>query len=79
MVWKSAYELQLSRATLEALVRKGWAESKITNGYMFSPRTCIFYRARRPTKDAADYRKARGILQGKGIDAVEDIRKLRGG
>ena len=32
-----------------------------------------------PTQDAADYRRARGVLQGKGIDAVEDVRKLRGG
>ena len=31
------------------------------------------------TQDAADYRKARGVLQGSGIDAVADVRKLRGG
>ena len=31
------------------------------------------------TKDAADFRKARGALQIEGLDAVEEIRKLRGG
>lgn len=31
------------------------------------------------TQDAADYKRARAVLQGKGIDAVEDARKLRGG
>ncbi len=45
MVWKSAYDLRVSLATLDALVRKGWAESKVTTGYMFSPRTNIYYRA----------------------------------
>jgi len=34
---------------------------------------------RQLTQRAADYKKARGVLQGKGIDAVEDVRKLRGG
>jgi len=28
---------------------------------------------------AADYRKARGALHIEGLDAVEEIRKLRGG
>lgn len=31
------------------------------------------------TKDAADYRKARGALRIEGLDAVKEIRKLRGG
>lgn len=31
------------------------------------------------TKDAADFRKARGALHIDGLDAVEEIRKLRGG
>lgn len=54
MFWKTAYDLQVSLATLNALVRKGWAESKVTNGYMFSPRTCIYYRACRPTPHAPE-------------------------
>lgn len=33
----------------------------------------------RPTQDAADFRKTRGALQIEGLDAVEEIRKLRGG
>lgn len=33
----------------------------------------------RLTMRAADFRRARGVLQGKGIDPVEDVRKLRGG
>ena len=34
---------------------------------------------RQLTKDAADFRKARGVLHIDGLDAVEEIRKLRGG
>ena len=40
---------------------------------------CVFKFWRNPTKDAADFRKARGVLHIDGLDAVEEIRKLRGG
>ena len=47
VMWSSAYELGLSRSTLDALVRKGLAESKGAGspGSVFSPRTTILYRA----------------------------------
>ena len=56
MVWKSAYDVRASMATMEALVKKGWAESKGHGslGSMYSPRTTVMYRAIRPTKHAPD-------------------------
>jgi len=33
----------------------------------------------RPTKDAADFRRARGAFHIEGLNAVEAVRKLRGG
>ena len=45
--WRSAYDLGVSMATLDALVRKGKAK-KTTGGnlgMMFSPRTCAKYLA----------------------------------
>lgn len=43
-VWQSAYELQVSIATLNALERKGFVENMRTSGAMFSPRTNILWR-----------------------------------
>jgi len=40
----SAYELKISRNTLEALVKKGLAESKHEAGAFSFPRTGILYR-----------------------------------
>jgi len=56
MIWKSAYDVKASMATMEALVKKGWAESKGhgTLGSMYSPRTTVMYRAIHPTKHAPD-------------------------
>ena len=42
--WESAYSLQCHRGTLEALVRKGYAERRRSLGWMFFPRTGIEYR-----------------------------------
>lgn len=56
MVWKTAYDIQVSMATLDALVRKGWAESKGHGslGSSYSPRTTVYYRAVCPTSRAVD-------------------------
>lgn len=47
-VWSSAYDLQLSMQTLDALVKRGLAErrNEAALGAMFSPRTVIQYRRR---------------------------------
>jgi hypothetical protein len=56
MFWKSAYDVKASMATMEALVKKGWAKSKGHGslGSMYSPRTTVMYRAIRPTTLAVD-------------------------
>ena len=45
--WQSAYELQESRAVLNALVRKELAIVKYDLGHIFSPRTSIYYRRKK--------------------------------
>jgi len=42
--WKSSYDLQINRRTLQSLVRIGLVENKFHIGSIFSPGTCIFYR-----------------------------------
>lgn len=42
--WQSAYNLKESLPTLNALVRKGLAESQMGLGYLFLPRTEIKFR-----------------------------------
>lgn len=53
--WKSAYDLQVSMATLNALVEKGFLERRGvgTLGAHYSPRTTVEYRVC-PTKHAPD-------------------------
>ena len=41
--WYSSYELQVSLATLGALLNKGMVESKSEIGYLYSPCTCILW------------------------------------
>lgn len=47
VLWKSAYELQESKGTLDALVRRGLADRKHGIGSMAFPRTNVTYRRRR--------------------------------
>jgi len=42
--WLSSYDLQIGINTLNALVRKGLAVSKRTDGAMAFPRSCIFFK-----------------------------------
>jgi hypothetical protein len=52
--WQSAYDLQESITTLDALVGKGFAARKVnTLGSMFSPRTSCLYRRHDALADAA--------------------------
>ena len=53
--WKSAYDMQVSMATLNALVEKGFLERRGvgTLGAHYSPRTTVEYRVC-PTKHAPD-------------------------
>lgn len=46
--WKSAYELNESISTLDALVRRNFAEKKTEPGYMFSRRVHTLYRSDSP-------------------------------
>ena len=43
-VWYTAYDLNTSLSTLNALKNKGVIESTYTSGYFYSPRTCILFR-----------------------------------
>ena len=45
-VWKSAYDMQETRGTLDSLVNKGLAERSYSGGFGFSgfERTSTFYR-----------------------------------
>lgn len=43
-MWQSAYELQASRATLNALVKKGLVQRRGGLGAILDPRTSIQYR-----------------------------------
>ena len=45
--WTTAYQLQMPRSTLDALVRKGLVEKRGVGylGTLFSPRTTIQYRS----------------------------------
>ena len=45
-LWRDAYELRASTATLDALVRKGLLERRGQGGLgaMYSPRTAVEYR-----------------------------------
>lgn len=45
-VWYSAYNLQVSIATLRALVKKGILESKSGLGSLFDPRSNVMFRLR---------------------------------
>lgn len=42
--WKNPCNLKFSLSTLNALVRKGYAESKETFGVGWFPRSCTFFR-----------------------------------
>lgn len=42
--WKSAYELRARLDTLNAIVNKGYAESKRGLGSSAFPRSCIYFR-----------------------------------
>lgn len=42
--WKSAYELQARLDTLDAIVRKGYAESRATIGHVAFPHNCIYFK-----------------------------------
>jgi len=42
--WRSAYDLQCSLSTLNALVSKGEAIKRHNLGSSFSPRTCIEFK-----------------------------------
>jgi len=57
--WKSAYDMQASMATLNALVEKGFLERRGvgTLGAHYSPRTTVEYRVC-PTKRAPDAEEA---------------------
>ena len=51
--WRSAYELQVSRATLRALMTRGLVQSRGAGGLnaLLSPRTTIEYRLIPPHPD----------------------------
>ena len=43
-IWHTAYDLQCSKATLDALHSRGLVDKKFGPGSMFSPRTNIYYK-----------------------------------
>jgi hypothetical protein len=45
--WKTAYDTQSRITTLDALSDKGLLERECRLGYIFSPRTSIFYRLKK--------------------------------
>ena len=55
-----------------AHVYRHWTQASFSRVYRLIEQRLL-------TKDAADFRRARGALHIEGIDAVEEIRKLRGG
>lgn len=73
--WKTAYDMQVSMATLNALVEKGFLERRGvgTLGAHYSPRTTVEYRVC-PTKHAPDVVESaasKGSLQAQAESASE--------
>ena len=42
--WRRAYDMDAKMNTLESLVRRGLAQRKRKNGYIYAPRFLTFYR-----------------------------------
>jgi hypothetical protein len=74
--WTTAYEIQMSRNTLEALVRKGLVEKRGAGfvGSIFTPRTTIQYRVIASTSENVEvdcpFCRGRG---GEGVDLSDHI------